>query len=78
MIWGSLIAGIIKEFWRPIAALFGGLAAYGKGRADAAAKAKARNDEHALEAYRDSARLSDNVRRTPERVREDELAKWEQ
>lgn len=38
----TTILALLAQFWKPIAALFAGFAAYGKGRADAKAKADLR------------------------------------
>lgn len=77
MIIGTLLAELLARFWRPIAALFAGLASYFKGKSDARRDAKSAADEHAVEVLKDAARLDDDLRRkSPDELR-DEVARWE-
>lgn len=39
----ATIISLLAQFWKPIAALLGGFVVYGKGRADAKAKADLRD-----------------------------------
>ena len=57
----AAILGLLRTFWKPLAALLAGFAAYGKGRADAKAKADLRNAKAKLETRKriDGADIAD-------------------
>lgn len=79
--WSLILAGAGKLVGPLVAFLekYGmAIGAYAKGRQDAANKHRMQDDEHQVEAYKDSARIRDDVRRTPDDKLRQELAKWEQ
>lgn len=72
----TIALALLHRFWRPLAALLAGLAAYWKGHRDAVADARHQADEHAREALKDRAAVDDGVRRLPADERRRRLRAW--
>ena len=57
-----ILLRIILALWKPIAALLGALGLYGRGRADANAKARLQALEQAMQQYKDRENVESDIR----------------
>lgn len=57
-----ILLRIILALWKPIAAFLGALGLYGRGRADANAKARLKASEQALQQHKDRENVESDIR----------------
>lgn len=61
----ALILSLLLKFWKPIAGLLAGFAAYGKGRSDATQSAKIKDQKNAIDIDHKASEARDAVSRKP-------------